>query len=404
MTKMKLNTAPCAGVSLACLLVALAIAWPAFGQGTFKLTQTEMASDNRLTEVVGYGLQLSPKAPPSAKLPRGLSQETQYLRTMLHGVWVRMLLDPKKPAKLYVDTDSDSDYAEETPLTGSPGEEGRFISFPRVRVAGRAGGEKATGRFAVRAVIAEGVLQYAYIVPTDACTGRATLGGSEYAVAVVDANLNGLFNDALGPAARFGPDFLAVDLDGDGTCKTSGEIQPLAEVVGVGSGFYAVEVAADGSSITFRQPKLALGALRATGVETPLWVSSRTLRACLSPGSRRPDGTWPLPVGSYTIETLRISRQDDEGTFWWLQRGSKRVSFTIAEGKTTDVKLGPPLILKTSVGQKDRTVEIEPKLFGQGGEEYRLNITKGSDQLPEPRYRILDERGNQLAAGKFKYG
>ncbi len=87
---------------------------------------------------------------------------------------------------------------------------------------------------------------------------------------------------------------------------------------------------------------------------------------------------------------------------------------TVKKDKTTELKFGGPLTIKPTVkpGRKSGgrlIVSMGLKLVGEYGEEYSVRVTmtdeKGkSRSLKEPKLRIFDETGKELANGKFAFG
>jgi hypothetical protein len=95
------------------------------------------------------------------------------------------------------------------------------------------------------------------------------------------------------------------------------------------------------------------------------------------------------------------------GDKWMLSfYGSQNTSssITVNKGKTTTLKFGPPLNIKTEVETASRRVSIGLSITGQSGERYNPRITKNSKALEAPKLQIMDEAGNVLASGKFEYG
>ena len=87
---------------------------------------------------------------------------------------------------------------------------------------------------------------------------------------------------------------------------------------------------------------------------------------------------------------------------------------TVKKDETTEVKFGGPLTVKPTVTIPSKsggrlTVSVGLKLVGEHGEEYSVRATttdeKGkSRSLKEPKLRIFDETGRELANGKFAFG
>lgn len=87
---------------------------------------------------------------------------------------------------------------------------------------------------------------------------------------------------------------------------------------------------------------------------------------------------------------------------------------TVKKDETTELKFGGPLTIKPTVTIPRKSggqliVTIGLKLVGEYGEEYSVRVAttdeKGkSRSLKEPKLRIFDETGKELANGKFAFG
>jgi hypothetical protein len=99
---------------------------------------------------------------------------------------------------------------------------------------------------------------------------------------------------------------------------------------------------------------------------------------------------------------LRITGMQDGPAFQLESYGpwGKLSKINVENNKTTVLKLGPPFIIKPAVhraGPQVRTIDFT--IIGQAGEQYRVNRS-----APVPRIKIIDENGNTLASGKFRFG
>jgi hypothetical protein len=89
-------------------------------------------------------------------------------------------------------------------------------------------------------------------------------------------------------------------------------------------------------------------------------------------------------------------------SFYGTQNVSSRI--TVTKGKTTTLKFGLPLNVKTESKAKGRQVLIGLSITGQSGERYNPQVTKNGKALEAPKIQIIDEAGNVLASGNFEYG
>jgi hypothetical protein len=99
---------------------------------------------------------------------------------------------------------------------------------------------------------------------------------------------------------------------------------------------------------------------------------------------------------------LRITGMQDGPDFRLESYGpwGKLSKIDIEKNKTNVLKLGPPFIIKPAVhkaGSWTRTIDFT--ITGQAGERYRINRS-----APVPKIKIIDEQGNTLATGIFRFG
>jgi hypothetical protein len=100
-------------------------------------------------------------------------------------------------------------------------------------------------------------------------------------------------------------------------------------------------------------------------------------------------------IGKQAGDTWQI---DSRGP--WGQLANIRIK----NNETTALRLGPPLLFKPNVTNRDSQVLIGFSIIGQAGEHYGNVITKNGWRVLTPELKIIDEAGNTLAAGKFEYG
>jgi hypothetical protein len=109
---------------------------------------------------------------------------------------------------------------------------------------------------------------------------------------------------------------------------------------------------------------------------------------------------------TYKPENIQIQGTKDGDKWQMVSRGPWGVLETIRvePGVTTELKVGPPLTVKTDVATKDEGVSIGLSIFGQAGERYNPGVQKNGQRQPAPELKIVDEAGKVLATGNFAYG
>ncbi len=123
----------------------------------------------------------------------------------------------------------------------------------------------------------------------------------------------------------------------------------------------------------------------------------------------------PMAAGTYTVKGIKIHAQEVDArrrvTLWRCDGQApfgKLAAIQIAEGQTTSVEGGEPLVVKTplSVTQKSgaTTVYVGLGFYGKSGERYRTVVYKGRSRVPNPKIMFLDESGKPLHTGAYEYG
>ncbi len=364
-------------------------------------------SDNKPSEVT--------KAPEIAG--------TAYYATMdLGGRPTIMLLDVADTPKLYVDRDRDGDLAEEEPFEGkASGSSGGImgalvgasrqtdLSFPSLTIDLK--NPDATCEVSLQNAGLSGPQRYFLIGPAAVRAGRAEIGGKLREVQVMDATLDGRYDDAFSPVGANNPssmkwDALFVDADGDGRIMsasiTAGEAMPLPQIVSIGGTWYGVKVASDGSSVTFTPADPPMGRLSVGSDQAALNMFSDSGFHHLSKSA---DG-WQLPAGRYQTTDLELV-DSVNGTPWSMSAswpaGQLR-SFSVTKDETTSIAVGPPLVSDLSFSGSATMQSIGFELKGSGGETYSAGAERRGVMQPAPAFVILDEDGKRLASGSFEYG
>ncbi len=128
-----------------------------------------------------------------------------------------------------------------------------------------------------------------------------------------------------------------------------------------------------------------------------------------------PDFSAQLPAGSYKPRVLWVFATEDvkqtDGTVkrvrWDIASGGPwgdLAKINVKENAATEVKLGPPFILKGESVQDDGIVAISLGVLGQAGETYGPSVVRGGDSTPAPGFDIVSKDGKVLTSGSFEYG
>lgn len=116
------------------------------------------------------------------------------------------------------------------------------------------------------------------------------------------------------------------------------------------------------------------------------------------------DGKGTMRTGTFQPVQYALKKQDDAGVAWEARGWITEVStFTLAEGGTHELQLGPPYTAEVKVGKQrgDKTT-LSLKLAGSAGET--CSFFKAGTRVPPPGFEIIDEEGEVAFSGKFEYG
>ena len=76
----------------------------------------------------------------------------------------------------------------------------------------------------------------------------------------------------------------------------------------------------------------------------------------------------------------------------------------VRRSQTTELRLGPPFVVKPGVSRSGSVVSVDYTVIGQAGEHYRSFATTDGRAMPGAKVKIADEAGNVLETGQFSYG
>ena len=138
-----------------------------------------------------------------------------------------------------------------------------------------------------------------------------------------------------------------------------------------------------------RRTKAVLAVCMVAVVITPIIFAARSC-------SRDDAG----PTG-YAINIGPLSRKDKEGNQWVIELLVGQPGLFYSSSK---LKSGPPLIVSTNVEFKGRDALIGIGVKGQAGERYSVGALKNDKLVEAPKFDIVNETGEILASGQFKYG
>jgi hypothetical protein len=381
----------------------------ALGQGTFTLEFRDATpqQDPALGETMRM-CSRSAAPPAEIKAPQGLPRQVTYFRfgpPDSPPLWL-IAVSGDKPV-LYADVDRTGDFSKATVIAGKRDESCTWFEPVTLTVSD---GRKVRVRFMSHSNKSVEPLGCLHAVPAGYRTGKVKLGEKVYAVALIDGNLNGLYNDPLvGPYQGENMDALAVDRNSDGKFdgfnpdKPAPEWSPLAKGLAADGKFYTVTVAADGSQIEIAaaQPKYGNLDLGPHQVNLTAFSDFGLLR--IEAKGRAAS----IPAGRYSTVSGGLVANDGKDD-WRLQLGRESgpaAAFTVSADETLSLPLGPPFVPSAKVTQSEREVTIEYVLQGRSGETYDArSVLKGSTRLQPPRLEVTDSSGKIIYTAAFEFG
>lgn len=116
----------------------------------------------------------------------------------------------------------------------------------------------------------------------------------------------------------------------------------------------------------------------------------------------------PAAIGAriYRPQFLSLSMKQNGHTWRIESRGpwADLSRIKVRSDEATAIRLGPPFLIRPEIRKKDSRLSINYAIIGQAGEQYRNFITKNNRAVTGVKINIVDETGNVLESGKFKYG
>jgi hypothetical protein len=123
-----------------------------------------------------------------------------------------------------------------------------------------------------------------------------------------------------------------------------------------------------------------------------------------------------LPAGVYSAvalivtkkETVTVNGNASEGPLWTLQGNNLAAlqKIEVKPGETTTIEIGDPLVLKVApTPMKDGVITLNLQVTGTAGEVYSaLPTAKTATAVKAPEFKIVDDKGKELASGAFQFG
>jgi hypothetical protein len=223
--------------------------------------------------------------------------------------------------------------------------------------------------------------------------GTVNFGGTKKQVTLVDANVNGTFNDLA--ASPYDSDRVLVDGD------KAGE-RFLGKLLEVDGKFFNVEVARDGAFMKVRPAEnVALGP-----VQVPQNISEFAAYGENGYFIRQPtNGGFTLPAGQYRMVQWTINRKDQTGAEWTLSGRTfpATATFEVAASRPATLDIGEPVqAVLTADAQADR--EIRFGLSFVGHQKESIQMLRGNERPAGPKLMLANAAGAPVGTATFEFG
>jgi hypothetical protein len=223
--------------------------------------------------------------------------------------------------------------------------------------------------------------------------GVVSFGGMKKRLQLIDANVNGTFNDIA-------PDPYQSDrvrIEGDQTSERF-----LGRMLQVDGDFYQIEVARDGAFVTVQTvDNAALGQVR-----VPENISEISLYGENGHFARHPiHGEFTVPAGHYRPVQWTISRKDEKGAAWTM-RGydfPKTSGFDVTAGKTNALEVGEPAQAVLAVSEMAGSLDVFSIRF-EGRQKEAIEMLREGQRPAGPKFSLARADGTLCYSDTFEFG
>ena len=237
--------------------------------------------------------------------------------------------------------------------------------------------------------------------------GKVQIAGVDRAVALIDTNGNGLYNDAFNPEK---PASLALQYGGGDAVMVdcgAGDFADLKQVKSVvldrylmlDGKAYELQVDPKGQGVTVSGAAGGQGRISfaAGNMTVQASLTGRRLSATITPQAEGME----IPVGIYQVASLQV--QDPVSKARLLLRGGKPVE--VIAGKNVTVPVETSLKCRISASPMTADRQIRLSALRTAGAGMTVSGVYGQDAKPAPvGFEVLGADGRKIAAGNFEFG
>jgi len=363
------------------------------------LGQTEQPLQYRTgtANLAYHQIKLTTNPPPGVALPK-LNGPPYFARWLTPldptgGRWLCLdrTRSPGPYDRLYIDSNGNGRLDDKTPV---PARLGSFeASFPPTAVVFK--GDNGPSTYHLVFLIYQFDIASAELLasPGGWHEGVVDFDGVKKRIQLIDANVNGTFNDIA-------PDPYESDrvlLEGDKTPERF-----LGRMLEVDGKFYRIEVERNGAFVKVQKVENAtLGQVRVPDNISEISVYGENGHFVRQPVK----GQFTLPAGDYRPFQWTISRKDEKGAAWTM-RGydfPKTSAFDVAAGKTNALEVGEPAQAVLGVSETPGGLDIFSIRF-EGRQKEAIEILREGQRPAGPKFSLARADGTPCYSDTFEFG
>ena len=162
-------------------------------------------------------------------------------------------------------------------------------------------------------------------------------------------------------------------------------------------------IAASGLSLLLYMQRKGFVGINSGGAHAELHLRNSWLTSAIITSVKEPAA---ISARIYRPHFLSLSMKQD-GQTWGLTcfgPWGDLSKIKVRNNEATALRLGSPFLIKPMVRKNGSLLHVDFAIIGQAGEQYRNFITKDNKPVVGAKIKIIDEAGNNLESGKFKYG